>query len=250
VPKSTHTHIQLSWDNAGKIKFNIYKNWGELIKYLNTDSHHHKNYKTAVLQGVELRLALLTIMLDINKNLSLSDIYPDKHKALSTAGQIKSGQKMRTHCKVLDDESWSSPARLKRQLRVIDKRDSFFIVKYENLGHNNRPIDQIICQARNESQLKWLHPHVIYSCLSNLQEKLLGDLKHKLLWGIMDANLGVSHATVQTNTKLAGYAHIVARHLLVKPPALFIKLHVKLMTATASLLENSSDTSRNVSRSI
>ncbi len=71
--------IQLSCNDAGNIKFNAYKKPGELIKYLNTNSHHHKNHKTAALQGVELRLALLTTVSDDNKTLSLSDIYPDKH---------------------------------------------------------------------------------------------------------------------------------------------------------------------------
>jgi hypothetical protein len=93
--------IQLSWDNAGKIKFNFYKKPGKLIKCLNMDSHHHKNHKTAVLQGVELCLALLTTVPDKNENLSLSDVYPDKHVALSTANQTKTGQKMRTLREVL-----------------------------------------------------------------------------------------------------------------------------------------------------
>jgi hypothetical protein len=79
-----------------KLRFNVYKNPGKLIKYLNTNSHHHRNHKTAVLQGVELRLAMLATVSDKNKNLSLSDIYPDKHKALSIAGQIKTSEKMRT----------------------------------------------------------------------------------------------------------------------------------------------------------
>ena len=83
--------IQLSWTNAGKLRFNIYKKPGKLIKHLNINSHHHTNHQTAVLQGVELRLALLTMVLDKNENLSLSDIYPDKHEALSIAGQIKTG---------------------------------------------------------------------------------------------------------------------------------------------------------------
>jgi hypothetical protein len=41
---------------------------------------------TAVLSGVELRLALLTTMTLTNADLSLLDIYPDKHKALSIPG--------------------------------------------------------------------------------------------------------------------------------------------------------------------
>jgi hypothetical protein len=55
-----YLNIQLSWTDASKLRFNVYKKPGKLIKYLNTDSHHHTNHKTAVLQGVELCLALLT----------------------------------------------------------------------------------------------------------------------------------------------------------------------------------------------
>ncbi len=92
--------IQLSWTDAGKLRCNVYKKPGKLIKYLTTDSHHHTNHKTAVLQGVELRLVS-----DENKNLSLSDIYPDKHEAPSIASQIKSGEKLRTLREVLNNNS-------------------------------------------------------------------------------------------------------------------------------------------------
>ncbi len=182
--------IQLSWTEAVKLRFNVYKKPGKLIKYLNTDSHHHTNHKTAVLQGVELRLALLTMVSDKNKNLSLSEIYLDKHEALSIAGQIKTSEKMRTLREVLNNNSWSGPTRLETQSRAINKHDSLFIVKYANLGRSNGPINQIIRSTRNEFKLKWLHPRVIYSCHSNLQEKLLGNLKRIFLWGITDANLG------------------------------------------------------------
>jgi hypothetical protein len=93
--------IRLLWNNASKIKSNLYKKPGKLIKYLNTGSHHHKNQKTAVLQGVELWLAILTAVLDDNKNISLLDIYPDNFKALSTASHIKNRTK--------DKSSWQSP---------------------------------------------------------------------------------------------------------------------------------------------
>jgi hypothetical protein len=54
---------------------------------------------------VELRLALLTMVSDKNKNLSLSEIYLDKHEALSIAGQIKTSEKMRTLREVLNNNS-------------------------------------------------------------------------------------------------------------------------------------------------
>jgi hypothetical protein len=85
--------ITISWNDKGKPHFSVYKKPGELVKYINHDSHHHRSHKTAVLSGVELRLALLTTKTADNLNKSMLDIYPDKHEALTIAGQIKPGQK-------------------------------------------------------------------------------------------------------------------------------------------------------------
>jgi hypothetical protein len=86
--------IQLSWDNKGRLYFSVYKNPGELVKYLNHDSHHHRSHKTAgVLSGVKLHLAHLTTKTADNLTKSISDKYPDKHDALRVAGQLKTGQK-------------------------------------------------------------------------------------------------------------------------------------------------------------
>jgi hypothetical protein len=54
---------------------------------------------------VALRFALLTTVSDKNKNISISEIYPDKHEALSIAGQIKTSEKMRTLREVLNNNS-------------------------------------------------------------------------------------------------------------------------------------------------
>jgi hypothetical protein len=67
----------------------------------------------------------------------MSDIYPDKHEALSISGQLKPKQKMRLLRDILDDESWSGPSRLEKQLHAIDKHDSFFIAAYAHLGKIN-----------------------------------------------------------------------------------------------------------------
>jgi hypothetical protein len=42
--------IQLSQNNESKLYFGVYKKPGELVKYLNDNSHHHRNHKTAVPQ--------------------------------------------------------------------------------------------------------------------------------------------------------------------------------------------------------
>ena len=43
---------------------------------------------------------------------------------------------------------------------------------------------------RNLYKLKWLRPRVVFSRHTNLQEKLLGDLQQKILWGFNGANFG------------------------------------------------------------
>ena len=182
--------IKLSWGETNTLTFGVHRKPGELVKYLNTDSHHHRHHKTAVLSGVELRLALLTTRTSTNAEMSLSDIYPDKHDALRLAGQLKHDQKMRTLGAVLDDESDSGPARLEKKSRATDKRDSFLVVKYASLGHSQRPLVQTVKKLRNAFKLKWLRPRVVFSRHTNLQEKLLGDLRRKLLMGIEDADFG------------------------------------------------------------
>ena len=84
---------KLSWNEQHKLNFNVHQEPGELVKYLNHDSHHHRHHKAAVLQGVELRLALLTTMTPENANMSMSDIYPDKYD-VPIAGQLKPSEKM------------------------------------------------------------------------------------------------------------------------------------------------------------
>jgi hypothetical protein len=85
---------------------------------------------------------------------------------------------------------------------AINKHDLLFILKHANLGQSNRPINQIIHRMRNDFKLKWLCPRVVYSRHSNLQEKLLGDLKRKLSWGITDANFGCRPCNCPRNHKV------------------------------------------------
>ncbi len=126
--------INLLWSELQQLTFSVHRNPGELVKYLNCDSHHHQKHKTAVLSGVELRLTLLTTRTPQNSNMSLLDLYPNKHDALRLAGQLKPDGKMRTLSAVLDDETSSGPARLARKSHEVDKRDSFLVIKYANLG--------------------------------------------------------------------------------------------------------------------
>jgi hypothetical protein len=96
---------------------------------------------------------------------------------------------MQTLSKILNNESTLGPLRLEKQSRGIDPRDTFFILKYAHLS-KNRPIHSLIKTLRNKYNLKWLRPRVVHSRHTNLQEKLLGDLKHKLLLDITDADYG------------------------------------------------------------
>jgi hypothetical protein len=143
--------INLSWDESNKLIFDVQRKPGKLVKYLNTDSHHHQHHKI-VLKGVKLRLVLLLTMTASNVNLSMSNIYPDKHEALSIAGQIKPNGKMRTLRAILDEEESSGLTRATKKLRTIDKCDSLFIVKYVSLGLN-KLIHFVVKQLRNEYKL-------------------------------------------------------------------------------------------------
>jgi hypothetical protein len=109
----------------------------------------------------------------------MSDIYPDKHEALSIAGQLKPSEKLRTLSAILSEEETSGRTQARNKSRSIDKRDSLFIVKYASLGRN-KPIHAVVKKLRNDFKLKWLRPRVVYSRQTNLQEKLLGDLLRKL----------------------------------------------------------------------
>ncbi len=125
---------------------------------------------------MELRLALLTTRTPLNSEMSLSDLYPDKHDALQIAGQLKPDEKMRTLGAVIDDDTSSGPTRLAQKLREVNKRNSFLVIKYVNLGRAQRPIVHVVKSLRNKCNLKWLRPRVVFSPHTTLQEKLLGDL--------------------------------------------------------------------------
>jgi hypothetical protein len=164
-------YLDITVSCKGRPHFNVYKEPGELVKYLNHNSHHHRSHITAVLSGVGLWLALLTTKTADNLNKSMSDIYPDKHDALTVAGQLKPGQKMRKLGDILDNESRLGPIRLKKRSRAVNKHDTFFIVKYANLGKEWQPISQTLKKLRNAYHLKRLRSHIIYSRHNNLQEK-------------------------------------------------------------------------------
>ncbi len=46
---------------------------------------------------------------------------------------------------------------------------------------------------RNLYPLKWLRPRVVFSRHANLQEKLIGDLRWKVLWGLQMQTLVRHH---------------------------------------------------------
>lgn len=75
---------------------------------------------------------------------------------------------------VLLGDAEQRPICVAKRDRAINKHDSLFIVKFENLG-NNMPLDPLIRRLRNEFKLNGsaLGLSIAHS---NLQEKLLGDL--------------------------------------------------------------------------
>jgi hypothetical protein len=111
---------------------------------------------------------------------------------------------MHTLGDILDDKSRSSPIRLKKRSRAVNKRDTFFIVKYANLGKERQPISQTLKNLRNAYRLKWLRPHKVYSRHNNIQEKLLVDLRCKLLWNVVHADMGKRPCNCPTKFKVNG----------------------------------------------
>jgi hypothetical protein len=105
---------------------------------------------------------------------------------------------------ILDNKSRSDPIRLKKRSCAVDKRDKIFILKYANLGKERQPISQTLKNLRNAYHLKWLCPRVVYSRHNNLQEKLLGDLRRKLLWNVVDADMGKRPCNCPTKFKVNG----------------------------------------------
>ena len=91
---------------------------------------------------------------------------------------------------ILEDNTKSGPSRLDKRQRQKDKQDTFFIVKYANLSHGIRPMNKVIKCLQNTYPLKWLRTRMVYSQHTNLHGKLLGNLRQKLPWGIVDADLG------------------------------------------------------------
>jgi hypothetical protein len=46
--------VKISWDEEGRLTFDVHKKPGKLVKYLNHNSHHHCHHKTTVLSWVKL----------------------------------------------------------------------------------------------------------------------------------------------------------------------------------------------------
>ena len=62
----------------------------------------------------------------------------------------------------------------------------------------------MVKKLRNEFKLKWLLPRVVYSRHTNLQEKLLSNLKCKLMLGITDKDLGQRPCNCRNAFKVNG----------------------------------------------
>jgi hypothetical protein len=111
---------------------------------------------------------------------------------------------MRILGEVLEDKSRSGPNRLDEQLRAVNKHDTLFIIKYTSLGKQQQPFSQTLKNLRNDYRLKCLHPCIVYSRHNNLQEKLLKDLRRKLLWNVVDVDLGKCPCNCPTKFKVNG----------------------------------------------
>jgi hypothetical protein len=119
---------------------------------------------------------------------------------------------MRTLSAVLYDKTNSGPAKLEKQSRAINKHDSLFVVKYASLGQPHWPIIKVIKHLRNLYKLKWLHPRILFRRHTNLQEKLLGDLRRKVLWGVVNADFGPPPCNWPRMNKVNGECAYSSKH--------------------------------------
>jgi hypothetical protein len=135
-------------------------------------------------------------------------------------------------------------------MRAIDKRDSFFVVKYASLGQSHRPITKVIKYLRILYKLKWLHPCVVFSHHTNLQEKLLGDIWRKVCWGVVDADLAHALATVHESITSMESAPTAASTSCAALPEAYTKFCVMLVIVIVSTLVNLNGISRHASKNI
>jgi hypothetical protein len=145
---------------------------------------------------------------------------------------------------VIDNKMNSGPTRLKKKSQTIYKHDSLFVVKYVSLGRSHQPMIKVIKHLWNLYKLKWLHPCVVFSHHTNLQEKLLRDLRWKVLWGVVDADFGWHPCNCPRKYKVNASTSCAAM------PEVYTKFCVMLIIVIASTLVNLNKTSRGASKNI
>ncbi len=71
---------------------------------------------------------------------------------------------------------------------------------------------KVIKNLRNLYKLKWLCPPIVVSHRANLQEKLLRDLRRKVLWGVVDADFGLCPCNCPRKYKVSGECTYGGKH--------------------------------------
>ena len=122
---------QLGWDEEQTLCFECYSKPNFQFKYLNQSSVHTPTCKRAIPHGVGIRMAGLTRKTEENEVKSLSELYPENHKALVAAGLVKASQQLPSLAKVLDDRAKNSEAKqLQKEKRKKDKRTTYILTRF------------------------------------------------------------------------------------------------------------------------
>ncbi len=107
---------------------------------------------------------------------------------------------------------------------------------------------KVVKHLRNLYCLKWLRPCVVFSRHANLQEKLLGDLWPKVLWGLQMQTSVCILAIAHGNIKSMENAPTVGNALHPKPPEAYTISHVMCLIVIASTWVNLNDVLQRASK--
>ena len=177
--------MAMSWDDEGILNFGVYSKPNCQTKYLNAESCHPHMTKVAISRGVAIRHATLTTRKADNESKSLSELYPDAHKALLAAGLIKEGGRLPKLGRLLANREAEKAASTAREEEMSkDRRSTFCIVRYS--GEWRMPISKTLKRLKEKHQLGWLHVRICHRRHNNLQEMLLTDGQSKLMEHVQD----------------------------------------------------------------
>ena len=154
--------LQLQWNTNNELKFKVYMEDNQKLKYFNSNSTHTKCCMKAIPFGLFKRLAKLT---SINKrivNTQIDELYPDHAKALKVAGL--SPTKFPSLKEILIKNNIDKlKKKSKEDKKKKKRRNIYFCIgtcntwMLRNTWNNIVPIHVILKRLRDKYDLKWLN---------------------------------------------------------------------------------------------